>query len=68
MVKQKELQLEFGKMERKNTENGILINRMDVLRWKTKMVQVIGGNKRVLKKKDMEHMRGLMDSDTLVNT
>jgi hypothetical protein len=32
------------------------------------MVTVIGGNARMVRKKDMEHLRGLMETDTSGNT
>ena len=48
-------------------ENGILINVMDAQSWNSQMVTVIGGNSRMVKRKDMEHSRGLMERDTSGN-
>ena len=49
-------------------ENDILINYMGAERWNSHMVTVIGGNTRMVKGKDMEHMRGLMETDTSGNS
>jgi hypothetical protein len=69
MGKQKELELEYGQMlVRKILENTILINYMDAQRRNTQMVTVIGGNSRMVKGKDMEHGRELMETDTSGNT
>jgi hypothetical protein len=69
MAKEKELESEYGQMMvRKNMENGILINYMDAERGKEQVVAVIGGNTRMVTKKDMEHSRGLMETDTSGNT
>jgi hypothetical protein len=54
-------------MVKKNMENGILITDMGAESWKRQMVTVIGGNSRMVTWKDMEHMRGLMETDTSGN-
>jgi hypothetical protein len=52
----------------KISENGISINYMESQRWNTQMVTVIGENSRMVRKKDMEHGRALMEEDTSGNT
>jgi hypothetical protein len=54
-------------MVKKFMENGILITYMDAQRWNTQ-VEVIGGNTRIIRGKDMEHKRWLMDTDTSGNS
>jgi hypothetical protein len=49
-------------------ENGILIKNMGAERWKRQVVTVIGGNSRMVREKDMEHGRGLMETDTSGNS
>jgi hypothetical protein len=49
-------------------DNGILINNMGAQRWNTQMARVIGGNARMVKRKDMQHTSGLMETDTSGNT
>ena len=51
-------------MVRKILQNIILINYMAVERGNMQMVTVIGGNTRMARRKDMEHLSGLMESDT----
>jgi hypothetical protein len=48
-------------------ENSILIIYMGAQRWKMQMVTVIGGNTRMVRRKDMEHSRLLMETDTSGN-
>ncbi len=49
-------------------ENGILIIDMAAERWNSQMVTVIGGNSRMIRRKDMEHSSGLMETDSSGNT
>jgi hypothetical protein len=49
-------------------QNTILINYMDAQRWNSQMVTVIGGNSRMVKGKDMEQGRWLVEADTSGNT
>jgi hypothetical protein len=44
-------------------ENGILIKNMAVQR-----VPLIGGNAKMITRKDMEHSRVLIETDTSVNS
>jgi hypothetical protein len=55
-------------MVRNYMENGILINYMDAQRWNGQMVKVGGGNSRMIRQKDMEQDKGLMETDTSGNT
>jgi hypothetical protein len=54
-------------MVRKYMENGILINNMGAERRNWQVVTIIGGNTRMVRGKDMEHGRGLMETDTSGN-
>jgi hypothetical protein len=45
-----------------------LINYMGLLSVHIQMVEVIGGNKRIITTKDMDHFTGLMGRDTRGNT
>jgi hypothetical protein len=51
-------------------ENGILITDMGAIRWNGQMVAGIGGNTRMIRRKDMEQGRGLglVETDTSDNT
>jgi hypothetical protein len=49
-------------------ENFILINVMDAQRWKEQCVTVIGGNTRMVTRKDMEQRSGQMETDSSGNT
>ena len=44
------------------------MNYMDAQRLNIQVVTVIGGNIRMVRKKDMEHISLLVDTDTLGNT
>jgi F0F1-type ATP synthase beta subunit len=55
-------------MVKKNMENGILIKIMAVLRRKMQMVPLIGGNAKILTRKNMEHSILQMETDTSVNS
>ena len=55
-------------MVKSKEENGIRINYMVLPRLHIMMVALIGGNTRMVKRKDMEHMSGLMETDTLGNS
>jgi hypothetical protein len=55
-------------MFRSKSENGILITNMAASRWNGQMVTLSGGNSRMARRKDMEHGRVLMETDTLGNT
>jgi hypothetical protein len=68
MAIKKELESEYGQMVRNIMHNGILINYMDAQRWNSQVVTVIGGKTRMVTGKDMEHMRGLMETDTSDNS
>ncbi len=68
MVKEKELESEYVQMAIKIMENGILIN-MAVERWNSQVVTVIGGNSRMVRRKDMEHGKSLViETDSSGNT
>ena len=68
MVKWKELEYEYGKMmARRKLENGTRINYINASRFTTQVATVIGGNTRLNRKKDMEHLRALMETDTSGN-
>jgi hypothetical protein len=41
---------------------------MVLARLQMKMVTLIGGNSRMVRRKDMEHLSGLVEADTLGNT
>jgi hypothetical protein len=49
-------------------ENGIWINYMGLPSVHFQMVRVIGGNIRIIRKKDMDQVTGLMERDTRGNT
>jgi hypothetical protein len=49
-------------------ENGIWINYMGLPSVHIQMVRVIGGIIRIIKRKDMDHITGLMEGDTRGNT
>jgi hypothetical protein len=68
MAKEKELEWEYLQMVIKIMVNGILIKDMGAERWNGQMVKVIGGISRMIRRKDMHHGRGLMDTYTTVNT
>ena len=51
-------------MVRKILQNNIKINYMAVERWNLQMVTGIGGNSRMARRKDMEHLRQLMETDS----
>ena len=53
---------------RSKSENGISIKNMAAQRWNFQMVALIRGNSRMATGKDMEHMSGLMETDTLGNS
>jgi hypothetical protein len=55
-------------MVRKYMENDILIKHMGAISLNGQMVTVCGGNARMVTGKDMEHSRGLMETDTSGNT
>jgi hypothetical protein len=54
-------------MVRKKLENGSTINYINAPRFTSQMATVIGGNSKITRKKDMEHMRVLMETDTSGN-
>jgi hypothetical protein len=69
MAKEKELESKYGQMVRKILQNIILINYMDARSWNTQMVTVIGGDARMVRKKDMEDIkRWAMETDSSGNT
>jgi hypothetical protein len=68
MANKKELESEYGQMVINIMQNFILINYMDAQRWNGQMLKVIGGDTRMVTGKDMEHGRGLMETDTSGNT
>ncbi len=49
-------------------QNSILINYMAVERWNLQVVTGIGGNGRMTRGKDMEHLIGLVEADTSGST
>jgi hypothetical protein len=49
-------------------ENGIFINYMGLPSVHIQMVTVIGGNIRMITKKDMDQLNGLMERDTRVSS
>ena len=48
-------------------ESGIRVNYMALPRLHMQMVTLIGGNARMITRKDMEHMSGLVERDTLAS-
>ena len=46
----------------------MLVNYMDAQRFDIQVATVIGGNARIITRKDMEYMSGLMETDTSGNT
>ena len=55
-------------MVTKEEESGMLINYMELPRLHLKMVTLIGGNSRMIRWKDMDHLNELMETDTLDNS
>jgi hypothetical protein len=49
-------------------ESGMLLNYMELQSLQLKMVTLIGGNTRMMRWKDMEHLSLLMETDTLGNS
>jgi hypothetical protein len=68
MAKEKELESQHLQVVRKILQNIILINYMDAERGKEQMVTVIGGNTRMINRKDMEQEKGLIETDASGNT
>jgi hypothetical protein len=69
MVKEKELEYEYGKMMvRRKLQNGTIINYINAPRFTTQRATVIGGNARMTREKDMEHLSMLVEADTWGNT
>jgi hypothetical protein len=54
-------------MVRRKSENGSIINYINAPRFTTQMATFIGGNSRMAREKDMEHMSGLVEADTSGN-
>ena len=52
-------------MVKRKEESGIRINYMALPRLHMLMVALIGGNSRMVTRKDMEHLSGLTERDTL---
>ena len=46
----------------------MMVNDMALSRLHMEMVTLILGNTRMVREMDMEHLSGLMETDTLVNT
>ncbi len=46
-------------------ESGIRINYMALQKLHIQLVALFGGNRRIIKKKDMEHKSGLVENDIL---
>jgi hypothetical protein len=55
-------------MVRNNSEKCIFINSMDATKLNSQVEIVIGGNKKIIKRKDMEHMSGIVEKDSSGNT
>jgi hypothetical protein len=68
MIKEKDLELEYLVMVKNNMLNTILINCMAAARLNMQMVRVIGGMKRSIRGKDMEHCCLLMETLTWGNS
>ena len=49
-------------------ESFMMVNDMALSRLHMEMVTLILGNTRMVREMDMEHLSGLMETDTLVNT
>ncbi len=49
-------------------QNGIRINYMALPKLHMKIMALIGGKERIIRGKDMEHLRGLVETDTLGST
>ncbi len=61
----KELESLLCQMDIRKEKSGIRINYMVLPRLHMQMVTLFGGNARIITRKDMEHMSGLMETDTL---
>ena len=68
MVKEKESEYTYLQLARSKQENIILINYMDAQRFNSQMVTVIGGNIRMIRKKDMERLSLQVEANKLGNT
>jgi hypothetical protein len=68
MANVKELGYLSRPVVRKILQNIILVNYMAVQRWNMQMVTSIGGNTRMVRRKDMEHLSGLVERDISGNT
>jgi hypothetical protein len=55
-------------MVKSKEESFMMINDMALSRLQMKMVSLIGGNNRMVREKDMEHLSFLMETDTRGNT
>ena len=64
----KELELNYGELDKSKEESTIRINYMALPRLHMQMVALIGGNSRIVREKDMEQERLLMETDTSGNT
>ncbi len=51
-------------METRVEQSGKTINYMALPRLHMQMVALIGGNTRIIRRMDMEHKSGLMETDT----
>ena len=65
MVIDKESEYSYGQMVIRKQESGIRINYMVLPRLHMKMVQHIGDNTRIIRRKDMEHLSILVETYTL---
>ena len=64
IFKEKELGYVLPLLVKRKEENGILINYKEAQRLNIQVAKVIGGNSMIIKRKDMEHMSGLLVRDT----
>jgi hypothetical protein len=64
IFKEKELGYVLPLVVKSKEENGILINYKEAQRLNIQVAKVIGGNSMIIKRKDMEHMSGLLVRDT----
>jgi hypothetical protein len=68
MVIGKEWEWKYGHMVWNNMEKYILINSMDATKLNSQVEIIIGENTKIIKRKDMQLLSGLMEKDSSDNT
>ncbi len=58
------MEYKYGQIVIRQEESAIRINYMALTSLQMQMVALIGGNARIIRRKDMEHMSGMMEGDT----